>query len=193
MRLILSLISLLLLVPGAAHSQATQVSARFGWLLYDAGGDLNYPMVQLAVERSVTPHLRVGLQGSWAHVGDVPRGWTLPGSDERVLRGVATLGYDFGRPFGGVPLLEHLRPVVTAGIGLVHSAGVRTDFGYRISDPFFAISDQRTGVTGGGGLTLEVPVAKRASITGSLQFWRDGLYGGRLDNFDQVLGLAWRF
>ena len=192
MRLILSLVSLVSLVATTALAQ-TQVSARFGWLFYDAGGDVNYPMVQLSIERSVSPHLRVGLQGSWAHVGSVPSPYRLPESDERVLRGVATLGYAAGRLFGDVPVLEHLRPVFTAGIGLVHSAGVQTDFSDFVGDPYFGITDQRTGVTYGAGLTLEVPVANRASITGSLQFWRDNLYGGRLHNFDQVLGLAWRF
>ena len=193
MRLTLSLVSLLSLIATTAPAQTTQISTRFGWLMYDAGGDSNYPTFQLAIERTVSPHLRIGFQGSWAHVGDVPRSWTVPGSDERVLRGVATLGYAAGRLFGDVPVLEHLRPVFTAGIGLVHSAGVRTDFSDFVGDPFFGITDQRTGVTYGAGLTLEVPLADRASITGSLQFWRDNLYGGRLHNFDQVLGLAWRF
>jgi hypothetical protein len=193
MRLTTLLILLLSVLPATAHTQATQVSARFGWLFYDAGGDLNYPMVQLALERSVSSHVRVGLLGSWAHVGNVSRPWIRPGSDERVLRGIATLGYDTGHPFAGVPLLEHLRPVLTAGIGLVHSAGVQTDFSPYINDPYFGITDQRTGLTYGGGVTLEVAVVKQVSITGTLQVWRDRLYGGQLDNFDQVLGLAWRF
>jgi hypothetical protein len=182
-----------LLQPAAAQGQATQVGARFGWLTYDAGGDQSYPMVQLTVEHSVAPHLRIGLLGTWSHVGSVYRPWIRPESDERVLRGIATLGYAPGRVFAGVPLLEHVHPVLTAGIGLVHSAGVETDFSQYLNDPYFGITDQSTGVTYGGGLTLEVPVASRASITGTLQIWRDRLYGGPLHNFDQVLGLAWRF
>ncbi len=59
--------------------------------------------------------------------------------------------------------------------------------------PFFGITDQRTGLTYGGGLTVEVLVVNRASITGTFNIWREVLYGGWLYNFDQVLGLAWRF
>jgi hypothetical protein len=121
------------------------------------------------------------------------RDWRRSGSDERVLRAVATVGYEIGRPFAGVPVLEHLGPVFTAGIGVVHSAGVQTDFSRYLNDPYFGITDQHAGLTYGGGVTLDVPVVNRASITGTLQIWRDVLYGGRNHNFDQVLGLAWRF
>jgi hypothetical protein len=42
-------------------------------------------------------------------------------------------------------------------------------------------------------MTLERAVTSDAMITGSFLFWRDELYGGRLHNFDYVLGIAWRF
>jgi hypothetical protein len=192
MRITPLLTLLLTLLPGAAYAQSTQVGVRAGWQFYDAGGDRSYPMVQVAVEHSVDRHMRVGVQGSWAHIGDVYRPWIRAGSDEQVWRAVATVGYDTGLPFKGVPLLKYLRPVFTGGIGVVHSAGVQTDFGPYVNDPYFRITDQRTGLSYGGGITLEVAVVKQASITGSFQVWRDVLYGGRLYNFDQVLGVAWR-
>jgi hypothetical protein len=110
-----------------------------------------------------------------------------------VLRAVATLAYDMGHPFARVPVLEHLRPVFVAGIGAVHSSGVQTDFSNYINDPFFGITDQRTGLSYGGGITLEVPIVNRASVTGTFNVWRDALYGGQLWDTDNVFGLAWHF
>jgi opacity protein-like surface antigen len=193
MRLILWVILALSLVPVAARAQATQVGVRGGLLSYDAGGDQSYPMLQITAERTVAPHLRLGVLGSWAHVGEVSRPWVRAGSDERVFRGVATAGYEAARLFAGVPVLKHLTPVFSAGLGVVHSAGVETDFSQYQNDPFFGITNQRTGFTYGGGLTLELPVVSRAIVSGTFQYWRDKLYGGRLDNFDQALGVAWRF
>jgi hypothetical protein len=105
-----------------------QVGVRGGLLSYDAGGDQSYPMLQITAERTVAPHLRLGVLGSWAHVGEVSRPWVRAGSDERVFRGVATAGYEAARLFAGVPVLKHLTPVFSAGLGVVHSAGVETDF-----------------------------------------------------------------
>jgi hypothetical protein len=150
-------------------------------------------MLQLAIERTVVPHLRLGLVGSWSHVGKVAKPWIATGSDERILRGAITVGYEATTLLSRVPLLRGLRPVFSAGFGVVHSAGVRTDFSQFQNDPFFGITDQRTGLTYGAGLTLERSVTSHAVLTASFLYWRDKLYGGRLDNFDQVLGIAWRF
>ena len=119
--------------------------------------------------------------------------WIAPGSDEHVIRGVVTAGYEATNLFAGIPLLNRVTPVLSAGLGIAHSAGVRTDFSQYERDSLFGITDERTGLTYGGGLTLEVPVFSRAMLTGTVQIWRDKLYGGRLDNLDQVLGIAWRF
>ena len=193
MRRLTLLVLLLIVASGTANAQMTQISARGGLMFYDAGNDNSFPMLQLVFEHTVVPHLRLGLVGSWSHVGKVAKPWIAAGSDERVLRGAVTIGYEATHLFSRVPLLKGVSPVFSAGIGAVHSAGVQTDFSQYQNDPFFGITDQRTGLTYGGGLTLERPVTSHAVITASFLYWRDKLYGGRLDNFDQVLGIAWRF
>ena len=187
------LMLVLLIASGPVQAQTTQISARGGLLFYDAGNDNSFPMAQLAIEHTIAPHLRLGLIGTWSHVGHVTKPWIAPGSDEHLLRGVVTAGYEATNLLSHVPLLGGLRPVFSAGLGVVHSAGVETDFSQYQNDPFFGITDQRTGLTYGGGLTLERSVTPHAAITASFLIWRDKLYGGRLDNFDQVLGFAWRF
>ncbi len=144
-------------------------------------------MFQLGAERTVARHIRVGLLASRASVGDVGRPWVVRGSDESVYRFAATGSYE------GPRLFSRVTPVFSAGVGVVHAAGVQTDFSQYQNDPFFGITNQRTGFTAGGGLSLELPVGPRAMLTGSLQVWRDRMYGGRLYNVDQMFGVAWRF
>jgi hypothetical protein len=122
-----------------------------------------------------------------SHLRAVRRPTTCPSADESVYRFAATGSYEAPR------LFSRVTPVFSAGVGVVHAAGVQTDFSQYQNDPFFGITDQRTGFTAGGGLSLEFPVGPRAMLTGSLQVWRDRLYGGRLYNVDQMFGVAWRF
>jgi len=187
------LILSLLVASGTLDAQTTQISARGGLLRYDAGNDNSFPLLQMAFEQRVGPHLRLGVVGSWSHVGQVAKPWIARGSNETLLRGAVTAGYEATNLFAHVPLIRGVTPVFSAGLGVVHSAGVQTDFSEYQNDPFFGITDQRTGLSYGGGLTLERPVTSHALITASVLVWRDKLYGGRLYNFDQVLGVAWRF
>ena len=52
MRQLTWLVFLSALVPAAAEAQTTQVSARAGYLFYDAGNDESFPMLQLAIEHT---------------------------------------------------------------------------------------------------------------------------------------------
>jgi hypothetical protein len=63
------------------------VGARIDAFSYDAGQNQSFFMLQVSADRAIAPHLLLGVIGSWAHVGDVPRPWVQVGSNERVLPG----------------------------------------------------------------------------------------------------------
>jgi hypothetical protein len=185
--LTLLLASLSIAAPASAQS-SIQLNARLGRFKYDAGGTGNaFLQFQLGAERRLAPHVRVGLLASRASVGDVGRPWVVRGSDESIYRLVATGAYE------APPMFKKITPVFSLAAGMVHSAGVVTDFSPWQGSPFFQITNQRTGLAMGAGLTLELPVTPHALLTGSFQAWRDELYGGRMYNLDQMLGVAWRF
>ena len=189
-------IALLVLWPISntiAQAPTMHLGARVGAFTYDAGGD-SHVNAEVALERTVAPNLRVGLLGSWAHPGfSYTRPWQEPGTDEKVLRAALTLGYDVSRLLVEGSGNSRLRPIVTLGAGVVHSAGVITDFSAHVNDPFWGITNQRTGFSYGAGLTLEYRVVSNLLLTGSFHYWRDRLYGGQLDNFEKGIGLGFQF
>ena len=181
-------------LPEQAAAQKSSIGFEAGVIEYDAGGDQTYPVFTLQGGRAVLPWLRVGLGLSMASIGEIERSWLIPGGSETLWRAYATGIAETHRPFqeSGVALLDRISPEGGVGLGVVHSAGVEVNPAV-LSDPFFAIEDQPTGLAVGLSLGLGIEISTAVTLHVTTWYWSDHLYGDALSDFELTGGVAVRW
>ncbi len=187
------LVAAILLTLTARLAQAqgrTSVNFSVGQFQYDAGLDQWYSLLRLAVSRRITPGISIGLAASRAEIGEIKHWFAFP-TDETVYHGFASVEGRLIRPFktGRVPPFDRLSFGITTNAGMVRSSGVELDSAV-LQDPFHFATDDREGFAWGGSASVSLDLGRNLSLTADMLYWRDQLFGGKLDDFERTVGVS---
>jgi opacity protein-like surface antigen len=180
------------LTPDAAQAQRRMsITVSLGQFQYDAGDDQWYsPLVRLDIARRIAPGLSIGVGGSRAEIGRIKHWFAFP-TDETIWRAFASVEGNLDRPFKshGVPLFDRLSFGIGANAGMVASSGVTLQPTV-VQDPFVSISNDSRGFAWGGGASVSLYLVQNLSLLAAMRYWRDDLFGGHLDDFEQTIGMT---
>ncbi len=182
-------------LPSTLMAQRAHASLEMGSMNYDAGGDLNYPLLGVRWAYDLGSGLRAGIGAGRSRIGAVVGPGIFPG-DETVWRGYGDLSAVVRRPFkeSTLPIVDHLSFSAGVNAGMVHVSGRRLNQAAIDSIPYPAVFSSRyTGPSVGAEVVASIEVAPWLSLDGRLRYWRDFILGGALDDWDRALGfsVAW--
>lgn len=182
-RVLAAIASWLLTAPALACAQSFNLAPVVGAMQFDAGQDAAYFTWGVQARYFVVPSFRVGLTFNTAHIGDPPRVWTAPGTDQQFWR-VGAMAEFATAPF-------HKGAVAIRGLlGVNHSSGVIYQGPEAGFEQFWGITDSPTGISYGGGLGLEVGPYSRIRLMLEGNIWMDNSYGGSGFDPELLFGLS---
>jgi hypothetical protein len=171
------------LTPARCAGQTFDVAPVVGVMQFDAGGDAAYFTWGIQLRYFITPSFRVGLTGSSTHIGDPPRQWAAPGTDQQFWR-VGAMAEFATHPYHKASFS------IRALLGFNTSSGLIYQGPPPGLEPFWGITDSPSGVSYGGGLGLEVGPFSQVRFLVQGNIWMDNAYGASGFDPELLFGLG---